>query len=77
MCLAISLYIQISKYVSFMDKYVITGISRLTGERVIISSPHSYTKTCEMRDHLAGKTHRYSAYTRLKVEPLIKYNRLW
>lgn len=60
-----------------MDKYVITGISRLNGERVVVSSPHSLTKACEMRDRMASKIHNHSAYTKLKVEPCIKEGSLW
>ena len=38
-----------------MDKYVITGISRLTGERVVVSNTHSLSEAVEIRDRMAGK----------------------
>lgn len=50
-------------------KYVVTGINKLSGERMAITSPHSQKVCQRMRDALAAKTHRYSAYIRLKVEP--------
>ena len=57
--------------------YVVTGISRLTGERVAVTAPHSLTKTQEMRDRLAARQHCRSAYKWLKVEPATKEGRLW
>ena len=54
-----------------------TGISRLTGERVAVSSPHSLTKCCEMRDKMVARQHCRSAYKWLKVEPAEKEGRLW
>lgn len=57
--------------------YIVTGISRLTGERVAVSSPHSFTKCCEMRDKMAVRLHCSSAYSRLKVEPAEKEGNLW
>ena len=57
--------------------YVVTGISRLTGERVAVSSPHSLTKACEMRDKMVAHQHCYSAYKQLKVEPAEREGRLW
>lgn len=58
-------------------KYVVTGISRLTGERVAVSSPHSLTKACEMRDKMAARQHCRSAYKWLKVEPAEREGSLW
>lgn len=60
-----------------MDKYVITGISRLTGERVVVSNTHSLSEAVEMRDRMAGKLHNHSAYKKLKVEPCNKEGSLW
>lgn len=48
---------------------MVTGINKLSGERMAITSPHSQKVCQRMRDALAAKTHRYSAYIRLKVEP--------
>lgn len=57
--------------------YVVTGISRLTGERVAVTAPHSLTKACEMRDKMAARQHCRSAYTRLKVEPAEREECIW
>ena len=57
--------------------YVVTGISRLTGERVAVTAPHSLTKTREMRDRLVARQHCRSAYKCLKVEPAEKEGDLW
>lgn len=53
-------------------KYVVTGVSRLTGEREAISSPHSEWKAYELMQKYRGwqlKAGKKSAYTRLKVQP--------
>lgn len=57
--------------------YVVTGISRLTGERVAVTAPHSLTKTREMRDKLAARQHCRSAYKRLKIEPAEREGDIW
>lgn len=54
-----------------------TGISRLTGERVAVTAPHNLTKTREMRDRLVARQHCRSAYKWLKVEPAEKEGDLW
>lgn len=58
-------------------KYVVTGISRLTGEREPVTKPHSLWKTLEMRDKLAARQHFRSAYKWLKVEPAVREGRLF
>ena len=57
--------------------YVVTGISRLTGERVTVTAQHSLTKTREMRDRLAARQHCRSAYKWLKIEPAEREGSLW
>lgn len=59
------------------ELYVVTGISRLTGERVQVSSPHTLTKAMEMRDRMAARQHCRSAYSKLKVEPYVREATLW
>ena len=58
-------------------KYVVTGISRLTGERETVTRPHSLWKNREMRDKLAERQHCSSAYKQLKVEPADREGDLW
>lgn len=52
------------------ELYVITAVSRLTGERVEISGPMSHE--CALgrlqREQEARGRQRYQAYTRLRVE---------
>ncbi|UKK48744.1 hypothetical protein L6475_01885 [Prevotella sp. E9-3] len=60
-----------------IQKYVVTGISRLSGERVAVTAPHSLTKTQEMRDKMAARQHSRSAYKCLKIEPAEKEGNLW
>lgn len=57
--------------------YVVTGINRLTGERVAVTAPHSLAKTREMRDKMVARQHCRSAYKWLKVESATKEGRLW
>lgn len=57
--------------------YVVTGISKMTGERVAVTAPHSLTKTREMRDKLASRQNCRSAYKWLKVEPVERKGSLW
>ena len=57
-------------------KYVVTGISRLTGEREVISSPRS-RKEADRIVERAGKRRKMTAYTRLKVEPAEREGVLW
>ena len=49
-----------------MNKYVVTGINKLSGEREAVTKPHGLTKTREMRDKLAARQHCRSAYRWLK-----------
>lgn len=58
-------------------KYVVTGINKMTGEREPVTKPHSEWKAREMRDKLATRQHRKSAYKWLKVEPAVKEGSLW
>ena len=60
-----------------MNKYVVTGISKLSGEREVVTKPHGLTKTLELRDKLAARQHCRSAYRRLKIEPADREGRLW
>ena len=60
-----------------MNKYVVTGISKLSGEREVVTKPHGLTKTLELRDKLAARQHCRSAYRRLKIEPAEREGRLW
>ena len=58
-------------------KYVVTGINKMTGEREPVTKPHSEWKAREMRDKLATRQHRKSAYKCLKVEPAVKTKKLF
>ncbi len=58
-------------------KYVVTGISRLTGEREVISSPHSEWKARLLMERQKAKNTSRSAYSRLKVEPAVCEGSLW
>ena len=58
-------------------KYVVTGISRLTGERVIISSPHSEWKAQLLMEQQKRKNNSRSVYSRLKLEPADREGSLW
>ena len=60
-----------------MNKYVVTGINKLSGEREAVTRPHGLTKTREMRDKLAARQHCRSAYKQLKVETAEKEGNLW
>lgn len=53
-----------------MDKFVITGVSRLTGERVEISRPMMELEAKErlQRELLSRKHIKYPAHTHLRVE---------
>ena len=59
--------------------YVITGISRLTGEREVISGRHTESATLEMLLKWKDRFHRQRrpAYTRLKMEPAAREGSLW
>lgn len=50
--------------------YVITGINKITGEREPVSRPYHLEKARRLRDVLADRLKRNSAFSRLKVEPL-------
>ena len=60
-----------------MSKYVVTGISRLTGERVVISSPHSEREARLLMEKQKARNHGRSAYSRLKTEPAEREGDLW
>ena len=60
-----------------MNKYVVTGISKLSGEREVVTKPHGLTKTLELRDKLAARQHCRTAYRRLKIEHAEREGRLW
>lgn len=53
-------------------KYVVTGISRLTGEREVISSPHPEWKAQLLLAQAKSRQTRKSAYKHLKVEPAVR-----
>ncbi len=59
--------------------YVITGISRLTGEREVISGRHTKSTTREMLWKWQDRFYRQRrpAYTRLKMEPAVREGSLW
>ena len=57
-------------------KYVVTGVSRLTGEREVISNPHSEWKANLIMERARGRSKK-AAYTRLKVEPAEREGVLW
>lgn len=52
------------------QQYVITGISRLTGNRDEISRPMGYDEAVErlQRELESRRMHKHPAYTRLRVE---------
>ena len=54
------------------DRYVVTGINRLTGERGICSRPYSLERCRQVRDGMAMANHRTSVWTRLKVESAVR-----
>ncbi len=58
-------------------KFVVTGINKMTGEREPVTAPHSEWKTLLLRDKLAAKQHKNSAYRKLKVEPVASEGKLW
>lgn len=62
---------EISSYLCRMNQtcYVITGVSRLTGEREEISRPmtEEEVKARLERELLSRRKHRHPAYTRLRV----------
>lgn len=57
--------------------YVVTGISKLSGEREVVTKPHGLTKTRELRDRLAARQHCRSAYKWLKIESADREGCLW
>ena len=52
------------------EKYVITGINKISGEREPVSRPYPLEEARRLRDVLAARQKRNSAFFRLKVEPL-------
>lgn len=52
--------------------YVITGVSRLTGERTRISRTMTKERAEMLIDALRPQQHRCSEYGRLKVEPAVR-----
>jgi hypothetical protein len=50
------------------ERYVITGINRLTGLRETISRCYPLKEARRLRDALASRQKRNSAYSRLKVQ---------
>lgn len=59
------------------DRYVVTDINRLTGERGICSRPYSLERCRQVRDAMAKANHRTSVWTRLKVEPAVREGELF
>lgn len=55
------------------QQYIITGISRLTGERDQISRAMSKEEAQERlsRELESRKHQKYAAHTRLRIEPLV------
>ena len=55
------------------QQYIITGISRLTGERDQISRPMGKEESQErLSRELENRKHqKYAAHTRLRIEPLV------
>ena len=49
--------------------YVVTGISRLTGEREAVSKPKPVMQAISLRNKWKRKPARKRAYLHLKVEP--------
>lgn len=62
-------------------KYVVTGISRLTGEREAISRPKEYMVAYGMllraQKKYGSATARHRAYTCLKLQEAVEEGRLW
>lgn len=54
------------------DRYVVTGINRLTGERGICSRPYSLERCRQVRDAMAKANHRTSVWTHLKIESAVR-----
>ena len=50
-------------------KWVVTAISRLTGERVVISSPKEKEVAMLMMQRQKRKNHGRSAWSRLELKP--------
>lgn len=59
------------------QKYVVTGVNRLTGERGICSRAYSLERCRQVRVAMAKTNHRTSFWTRLKVEPAIREGELF
>ena len=58
-------------------KYVITGVSRLSGEREAISGPCAKWKAQQLCLRHSSIPSKRRVYTRLKVEPAVREGRLW
>lgn len=58
-------------------KWVITGVSRLTGERDVISSPHPKEEARRLMSQATERQHRFSAYYHLRLEPAVREGNLW
>lgn len=57
-----------SMKVTKKKKYVITGINKISGEREPVSRPFPLVEARRLRDALASRQKRNSAYFRLKVQ---------
>lgn len=57
--------------------YVITGISRLTGERVAVTTPADLMRAKETLIKLRDRRHRQSAYTRLQLQAAVHEGNLF
>lgn len=59
------------------DRYIVTGINRLTGERGVCSRAYNLERCQKVRDAMAKANHRTSVWTRLKVEPAAREGELY
>lgn len=53
-------------------KWIVTGVSILTGERCVISSPHPKEEARRLLSEALKRQHKYSAYHYLKLEPAVR-----
>lgn len=53
-------------------KYVITAVSRLTGERTVISKPYDKDTALRVIEEQKRRQHSHSAYSRLQLREAVE-----
>ena len=59
------------------QKWVITGVNRLMGEREVVSNPHRRQATEDMLRRMKQRQNSKSAYSLLRMKPADEEGRLW